>query len=92
MGLIALDTVFETYAANRQETGNPELMGSLEISGGEVNIYFSNDDAEPANAAAMTIDADGPYLGTRVIASAALWVLVESASGAPVVNGFRVTA
>ena len=92
MPAVALDTVFKTYAQNREDTGNPPYPGSITITGGTINVYFWNEDAEPANAAAMQIDTDGPFDGVRSILPAAKWVLFESASGTPVVSELRVTA
>lgn len=94
MPSVTLDTVFATYAANREKTGNPPYPGSLTIKGGTINIYFSvaapND--PPADETEMTLDDDGPYGGVKTIAPAANWIWVETATGTPVVTDFRVIA
>jgi hypothetical protein len=84
-----LETVYKTYAAQMQETGGETLPGSLEISGGEINIYFSNAEAEPA-AIDMTLDPLGPYTGIVEIAPAARWIGAVASSGTPVVTQYRV--
>lgn len=89
MSAMALDTVFQTFADIVQETPIKTVPGSLEIRSGTVNVYFSNAEAKPANAAAMTVDLNGPFGGIAEVVQGAKWILIESASGAPVVNQFR---
>jgi hypothetical protein len=84
-----LNTVFKTYAAQMQETGGDPEPGSLEINGGEINLYFSNAETEPAPEA-MTLDPLGPYTGIVEIIPAARWIGAVAASGSPVVTQFRV--
>jgi len=91
MAAMTLDTVYETYAQRQQTTGNEILDGSIEVVNDSINLYWSNDDAEPANAAAMTLDDGGPFaVGVHPIRQGARWVLVEAAAGAPVIKEYRV--
>ncbi len=92
MSLMPLDTVLETFAFAVRSTGVKTVPGSLEITDGTVNVYFSNADAKPADATEMTVDQGGPYGGVVEIIQAAKWVLIETATGTPVTNQFRVTA
>lgn len=90
MAQMTLDTVYPTYAQVLGDTAANAQPGSLEISGGTVNIYFSNDEDEPANAAAMTLDDGSPATGVLQVVQGARWVLVETSTGTPVVKEWRV--
>lgn len=84
-------TVYKTYAAKMQEIGGDTLPGSIEISGGTIDLAFSNSETEPAPMD-MTPDPNGPYSGTIEIAPAARWIGAIAASGTPVLRSFRVIA
>lgn len=97
MSVLTLDTVYETYAARQHDTapnGDPARPGSIEWAGGDINVYWSNNELgnPPANAAAMAADPNNPLTGGGIVTvnPAARWVLVEAAAGAPVVKAFRV--
>ena len=91
MANVALDTVYPTYAAGIAAQGLAlPSPGSLTIDGGTANVYFSNAETEPANAAAMTLDTGSPFTGVKEVVPGARWVLVEQVTGAPVVTDFRV--
>lgn len=87
-----LQTFYKTYAWQMEQAGGEAKPGSLEINGGTVNVYFSNQEAEPdpMDPTEYTVDPDGPYEGTIEIAPAARWIAVIAATGAPVVRDFRV--
>jgi hypothetical protein len=67
--------------------GYKNTFPSIEVKGGTINIYFSNEEAQPANAAAMTLDSASPLAeDVYPINIQARWILFELATGTPVIK------
>lgn len=78
-----LDTVYATvFQNNRIYDG---INRSIEVTGGNVNVYVSNSATEPADESAMTQDQTS-VTGMLEVSGMFRWILFESASGTPVVT------
>ena len=85
-----LDTVYKTLTHKKVNTNfYPNANPSIEIkgSGGTVNIYLSNEENAPADAAAMTLLQDSPFAeGIYNLNNACKWILFEQAAGTSVIK------
>lgn len=85
-----LNTVYETLTHDKINTDfYPNATPTIEVSGSgaSINIYGSNESSIPANAAAMTLLQDSPYVeGFHTLNGAFKWILFETAAGSPTVK------
>jgi hypothetical protein len=86
MALLTLEKVYRTRVSIKKEEyrGNFPTLG---VSGGTINLYVSNSDTMPTSSSTMNLDSSSPLpADIHTISGRARWILVESASGTPVVE------
>ena len=83
-----LDKVYESLTArSRNNESRSGVAPSMEVVNDTVNVYMSNDDTQPADAAAMTLDTASPLgVDIHLLNAECRWILFEAATGTPVVK------
>lgn len=79
--LAVLDTVYACRTGGAEYEGTP----SFTVTGGTVNVYWSNNSsAKPADASEMILDSNSPVAADIYpVTIQATWILFEAASGSP---------
>lgn len=84
---VVLDTVYPSLTNERINTiYRVGTAPTFEVRGGTVNVYFSNEDAQPLKAA-MTLDSRSPLAeDLHTLNGRVKWILFELAGSSPVVK------
>jgi len=91
MATLTTNTVYKTYAALQSERGDAvNLDGSVIVSAGQVNVYFSNAETAPGGVGPMVLDPASPVEGVVTFKQAAKWVLFETVGGTPTIEEYRL--